>query len=253
MKKYIISCVVAALCLTAISPHVSIPFNDTGVVEASVSKQFNKAGKIYVSRSQKAKLIATMKKGQTVTLLETLGSWSKVRYGKKTGWTANRDLSAVKKQIEVDRLAPSVFFEKVKANSLFVEAKKLNPDEPISYKYQIGTHDKLQIFLMHDERAAMYNWFGDAYKPGVTPKMRDAIMVKHYDSLKLTGELMYGVGTQEAAAYAEVAKAHVVKIEKQIQADWHNRMRIFHTGTFQVNGDRFEYYMAGPGFEVLFK
>ncbi|MCT4781641.1 MULTISPECIES: SH3 domain-containing protein [Exiguobacterium] len=253
MKKYLVFCIIVALCLTDVPSHTSLPFHEAGVVEASGNKQFNKAGKIYASRSQKAKVVATVKKGQTVTLLETVGSWSKVRYGKKTGWTANRDLSAVKQRVKVSRLAPSVFFEKVKSNPLFVEAKKLNRDEPISYKYQLGTGDKLHIFLHDDGRMSISNWFIDAYKPGVTPKMRDVLMEKHYESLNLTGELLYGAGTQEAIDYATVMKEHVVKLEKEIQADWHKRMRIYKQGTFQVNGDTFEYYMLGPSIEVVFE
>lgn len=251
MKKYLITCLVSVLCLTVVPTQMSTTLHESNVVEASVKKQFNKAGKIYISRSRNSKVVVTMKKGQTVTLLETNGSWGKVRYGKKTGWTANRDLSAVKKRVEVDRLAPSVFFEKVKVHPLFVEAKKLNPDDSISYKYQIHTYDKLHVFL-DDQTASTFNWFGDAYKHGVTKKQRNELMAKQYDSLKLSGELMYGVGTQESIDYAAVAKAHMVQIEKEIQADWHNRMKIDKQGTFEVNGDKFSYYMAGPGLQILF-
>lgn len=252
MKKILVLCLVTVLCLTFIPPQLDMPFGESSVVEASVKKQFNKAGKIFMSRSQKAQVVATVKKGQAVTLIETSGSWGKVRYGKKTGWTAKSNLGDAKKRVAVDRLAPSVFFEKVRVHPLFFEAKKLYPDDPISYKYQIHTHDKLHVFF-DKQKASMFSWFGDAYKPGVTKSQRDAIMSKHYESLKLSGELMYGVGTQESIDYAEVAKAHMVKIEKVIQADWKNRMKIDKQGTFVVNGDRFNYYMAGPGLEIYYK
>lgn len=100
-----------------------MPFGESSVVEASVKKQFNKAGKIFMSRSQKAQVVAAVKKGQAVTLIETSGSWGKVRYGKKTGWTAKSNLGDAKKRVAVDRLAPSVFFEKVRVHPLFFEAK----------------------------------------------------------------------------------------------------------------------------------
>lgn len=252
MKKLINAVVLTLLCFTAILSPAQIPFSQQGVnvVEAAIEKQFNKSSKIYASRSRKAKVILSVKKNQTVTVLETVGSWSKVRAGKKTGWTANRDLSVVKPKVEIDRPSPTALFEKVKLDSRFTEFEGIRR---VGYKYEKGEENFLYVMYIEDKNVlAMRHWFSDAYKPGVRPKEREAMMKYQYESLLMMGELMYGVGTQEAKNYTNVASAHMAEVEQLVMEDWHNRMRYFKEGMFRANGDSFKYYMGGPGIEIDF-
>lgn len=252
MKKLLSGVMLAVFCLTAVLSPAQIPFSqgDVSKVEATLEKQFNKSSKIYASRSRKAKVILNVKKNQTVTVLETVGSWSKVRVGKKTGWTANRDLSVVKPKIEIDRPSPTALFEKVKLDPRFAEFEGIRL---IGYKYEKGEQNFLQVFHLEDKGIlVMRHWFGDAYKPGVRPKEREAMMKYQYESIQMMGELMYGPGTQEAKNYTNVASAHMTEVERLVMEDWHNRMRYFKEGTFRANGDSFKYYMAGPGIEIEF-
>lgn len=252
MKKLLSGVMLAVFCLTAVLSPAQIPFSqgDVSKVEAAIEKQFNKSSKIYASRSRKAKVILNVKKNQTVTVLETVGSWSKVRAGKKTGWTANRDLSVVKPKVEIDRPSSKALFEKVKHDSRFNEFESLGA---IGFKYERGKENALRVFYNEKQNLVSLNhWFGDAYKPGVRPKEREAIMKYQYESLQMMGELMYGPGTQEAKNYTMVAAAHMAEVEQLVMEDWHNRMRYFKEGTFRANGDSFKYYMAGPGLTIDF-
>ncbi|MDA5560814.1 SH3 domain-containing protein [Exiguobacterium sp. MMG028] len=252
MKKLLSGVMLAVFCLTAVLSPAQIPFSqgDVSKVEAAIEKQFNKSSKIYASRSRKAKVILNVQKNQAVTVLETVGSWSKVRVGKKTGWTANRDLSVVKPKSEIDRPSPTALFEKVKLDPRFAEFEGIRL---IGYKYEKGEQNFLQVFHLEDKGIiAMRHWFGDAYKPGVRPKEREAMMKYQYESIQMMGELMYGPGTQEAKNYASVASAHMTEVERLVMEDWHNRMRYFKEGTFRANGDSYKYYMAGPGIEIEF-
>ncbi|WP_404329963.1 SpoIID/LytB domain-containing protein [Mesobacillus maritimus] len=51
---------------------------------------------VRASASTKAKIIGTVKKNQTVTVLQKTGSWYKIQYGKKTGFVAAQYLTNVK-------------------------------------------------------------------------------------------------------------------------------------------------------------
>ena len=253
MKKLLNAVLLALICFTAFFSPAQIPFSQQGVnvVEASVEKQFNKSSNIYASRSRMAKVILNVKRGQIATVLETIGSWSKVRAGKKTGWAANRDLNVAKPKVEVDRPSPKALFEQVKQDSRFTE---FEGDRRIAYKYAEGEENLLRVFHLEDKGIlAMNHWFGDAYKPGVRPKEREVLMKHQYESLQMMGELMYGVGTQEAKNYTKVASVHMAEVEQLVMEDWHNRMRYFKEGTFRANGDSFGYHMAGPGIEIWYK
>jgi len=46
--------------------------------------------------STKGKIVGTVKKNQTVTVLQKTGSWYKIQYGKKTGYVAVQYLINVK-------------------------------------------------------------------------------------------------------------------------------------------------------------
>lgn len=160
MKKIVSGVMLTLLCLTAVLSPAQILFIQSNVskVEAAIEKQFNKSSKIYASRSRKAKVILNVKKNQTVTVLETVGSWSKVRAGKKTGWTANRDLSVVKPKIEIERPSPTALFEKVKLDPRFTEFEGIRR---IGYKYEKGEENLLQVFHLEDKGIlAMRHWFG---------------------------------------------------------------------------------------------
>ena len=252
MKKLLSGVMLAVFCLTAVLSPVQIPFSqgDVSKVEATIEKQFIKSSKIYASRSRKAKVILNVKKNQTVTVLETVGSWSKVRVSKKTGWTANRDLSVVKPKIEIDRPSPKTLFEIVKLDARFTE---FEADRHIAYKYAKGEENLLRVFYLEDKGVlAMNHWFGGAYKPGVRPKEREAMMKYQYESIQMMGELMYGPDTQEAQNYTNVASIHMNEVEKLVMEDWHNRMRYFKEGTFRANGDSFGYYMVAPSIEIWY-
>lgn len=251
MQRILNSVMLTILCFTAVLAPTSIPFTNEHVAEAATEKQFNKSSKIYASRSQKAKVVMSVKKGQTVTLLETAGSWSKVRIVKKTGWTASRDLSVVKERIAVDRLSKIALYEKVKQDAHFKKNERFGD---IMYEYVNKEENFLRVMYIEDKGIlAMSHWFHAAYKPGVRPKEREALMKHQYESLQLMGELMYGAGTQEAKNYTKVASEHMADVEQLVMKDWHKRMHVFEEGTFRVNGDTFGYYKVGPGFEVWYK
>ncbi|WP_438825624.1 SH3 domain-containing protein [Neobacillus drentensis] len=75
---------------------------DTSKNRASVTTTFTvkkvvktKTGKVTVSRlnvrssaSTKSKVIGSLKKNQTVTIVSTSGSWHKIKYGKTTGYVS---------------------------------------------------------------------------------------------------------------------------------------------------------------------
>ena len=251
MKRVLTSLILTTLCFTTVLAPTPIHFINEQVAEAAGEKQFNKSSKIYASRSQKAKVVTTVKKGQVVTVLETVGSWSKVRVGKKSGGTANRDLSVVKPKIDIDRPSTIALYEKVKQNAHFKQYDRFDSEvyESINKK-----ENYLRVAYIEDKGIlAMLHRFHAAYDPGVTPKKREALMKYQYESLQLMGELMYGSGTQEAKNYTTVASEHIEEVEELVMRDWHNRMRVFEEGTFRVNGDTFGYYMVGPALEIWYK
>ena len=86
-----------AFGLAVSSPGISeiVGGNVSHSVEAASVKEFNKAGKLYASASRRSKVIQNVSKGTDVTVLDVRGSWSKVRIGSRTGWTAGRDLSSI--------------------------------------------------------------------------------------------------------------------------------------------------------------
>ncbi|MFL6562318.1 MAG: SH3 domain-containing protein, partial [Bacillus sp. (in: firmicutes)] len=77
---------------------------DTSKNHSSVTTTFEvkkvvktKTGKVTVTRlnvrasaSTKSKVIGTLKKYQTVTIVSTTGSWNKIKYGKKTGYVSKK-------------------------------------------------------------------------------------------------------------------------------------------------------------------
>lgn len=63
---------------------------------SSKTRYAKKATIIRTSSSRKAKRVATMRKGMKATVLQTKGSWTRVKAGKSTGWVASRDLSTKK-------------------------------------------------------------------------------------------------------------------------------------------------------------
>lgn len=86
-----------AFGLAVSSPGISdvLEGNVSHSVEASSVKEFNKAGKLYASASRNSRVIQNVSKGTDVTVLGVKGSWTKVRIGSRTGWTAGRDLSSI--------------------------------------------------------------------------------------------------------------------------------------------------------------
>ena len=94
-----------AFGLAVSSPGISeiVGGNVSHSVEAASVKEFNKAGKLYASASRRSKVIQNVSKGTDVTVLEVRGSWSKVRIGSRTGWTAGRDLSSIVRVTSVEK------------------------------------------------------------------------------------------------------------------------------------------------------
>lgn len=86
-----------AFGLAVSSPGISdvLEGNVSHSVDAASVKEFNKVGKLYASASRRSKVIQNVSKGTDVTVLEVKGSWTKVRIGSRTGWTAGRDLSSI--------------------------------------------------------------------------------------------------------------------------------------------------------------
>lgn len=76
----------------------------------SSTKTVNTNTNLRAARSSKSKNLGALKKGSSVKVVATKGSWSKVSHGKRVGWVASKSLStpAVKKSTSTSKTTTAV-------------------------------------------------------------------------------------------------------------------------------------------------
>lgn len=188
--------------------------------------------------------------GSYVELVRTSGSWSQVRVGSVVGWVPSSVLSVQKIErgdadMIMNRLSQDARFEYVPARDEFNSAM---------YVRRFAEFDKIKFLKNRNGKLIVNHWFGDAYKgTSRNSEMREDLMSKQYVSIKETGDLLYGKGSAESTEYATIVTGHVKEIEKLIASDWHNRMGIRGEGTFEVDGDTYQYIYGGPSISISFE
>lgn len=84
LAVFLVVCLVTNL---PIANHISFGLNKQAQTTANLN--------LRKGPSTNQAIITTIKKGSTVEVLEVLGSWSKITYGNKTGYSSNKYLKDV--------------------------------------------------------------------------------------------------------------------------------------------------------------
>ena len=100
---------------------------DKGVQASSAKTKYVTASTLNVRSgpSTTYKIITTVKKNSSVTVIQTKGSWEKVKVGSKTGWVASKYLTTKKPTLNVS------------AKTLYVTASTLNIRSGAGTKYKV--------------------------------------------------------------------------------------------------------------------